>query len=373
MNPAFSEQCDKCGRPFRSGGGVRWLLAALLLGAVAYGGSEFRQKFFSRPAARPGCSQPQISEQPALPAEKNAAVQPPSSHAGRANPDGISRLGGLAAGVKGFIAGRIEALANGLSFGVKRPDGPAAPARVPPLYSRARAAEVRDMVLFEAGPSVLGSTVPSSLEAHYDEKSSAPVFVDAFFIDRYEVTVGSYAVCAASGACRVPPANPGCSVGADKNGYPANCITWQNASDYCRWAGKRLPYEAEWEKAARAGTETQYFFGDSADDLELYGWYKRNARGGPHPVGQLAPNGKGLYDIYGNVWEWTQDWYDPKSYDSHAPGAMPKGPETGDRRVLRGGSYTNDIDALRSAFRNKDVPTLISPQRGFRCAADVLE
>lgn len=377
MNPAFSERCDKCGRPFRAAGGffkAFGIIAAL--GLLAYGGSQFR-KNFSGPAARteqtrkaadPASQNPEYRQAPASPVILPVpAEKPPEKGL-------FARLAQTFAGFKNSFSGRID----GLSFGVKnaRPVS-SAPARVAPLYSRARAHELENMVLFEAGEF---SALPQPVVSRGAVISTAPeaassVYTGAFFIDRYEVTVSSYAACVSSGACRQPAGLPGCNWGDAKAAEPANCMTWQNAYEYCRWAGKRLPREAEWEKAARAGTDTAYFFGDDPADLELYGWYAANSEGHTHPVGQLAPNSKGLYDVYGNVWEWTQDGFDQELPVSTVTvsTAPVQGPARADKRVMRGGSFANAAAVLRSSFRGKDRPGVISYQRGFRCAADVVE
>lgn len=393
MNPAFSERCDRCGKPFRAvSGAVKWLGLAVLLGLGAYGGSELYQKKFSGPPARPVTSPSSVPLQfetaitsapvgssgvePEITASTNSEAVPVSSASAQAvaaapasAAESRKEQAGMFSRFKKIWFDKVNGFVNGLGFGAKDLP-PAEPDRTHALYSRERAREVREMVLVESGTFVLGSFAAG----RYDENpASSAAYADAFFIDRYEVTVASFMVCVASGACQPPPGNTGCNWGDDKAAYPVNCVTWQNAADFCQWAGKRLPYEAEWEKAARAGSGKDYFFGDKADDLELYGWYKPNSEGETHPVGQLAPNPKGLYDIYGNVWEWTQDRYSKNAYGDITGSATPRGPQTGDKRVMRGGSFGNTADALRSAFRNKDMPGIISPQRGLRCAADVLE
>lgn len=377
MNPAFSERCDKCGRPFRAGGGFLKTLGIITaLGLLAYGGSELR-KNFSGPAARPEQAREtalSVIQNPEYPQSPGGPVITAAPEERPRKQDLFARLAQTLAGFKNSFSGRID----GLSFGVENtPSAAPVPNREAPLYSRVRAHELEDMVLFEAGEF---GALPQLVISRRAVISTAPaaattVYTDAFFIDRYEVTVGSYAACVSSGACQQPPGLPGCSWGDARAAEPANCMTWQNASDYCRWAGKRLPREAEWEKAARAGTDTAYFFGDDPSDLELYGWYAANSEGRTHPVGQLAPNSKGLYDVYGNVWEWTQDWFDQDLASGTVKGstAPAQGPARTDKRVMRGGSFANDAGVLRSAFRNKDRPGIISPQRGFRCAADVLE
>lgn len=151
---------------------------------------------------------------------------------------------------------------------------------------------------------------------------------------------------------------------------PVEKVSWEDAQDYIRKLNLsqkinlyRLPTEAEWEYACRAGTQTQYHFGDDAADLKDYGWYKENSGGKTHPVGQLKPNPWGLYDMYGNVWEWCQDWY-AKYPDG--PTTDPRGPESGEFRVRRGGSWNYFARFCRSAFRFRLVPEFRVSHLGFR-------
>ena len=150
---------------------------------------------------------------------------------------------------------------------------------------------------------------------------------------------------------------------------PVFGVTWENANAYCQWKNKRLPTEAQWEAAARAGSKEKYFFGDTPDKADDHSWNENNSSEFPHPVGQKKPNKYGLYDICGNVWEWVSDLYD-KNYYSARPSKNPPGPQADPRspkeRIIRGGSWASDINSLRSANRasykraNDDV--------GFRCA-----
>jgi formylglycine-generating enzyme required for sulfatase activity len=117
----------------------------------------------------------------------------------------------------------------------------------------------------------------------------------------------------------------------------------------------RLPTEAEWEYACRAGTTTVYSFGDSPVLLSEYAWYSDNAKGMTRPVGQLQPNDWGLYDMHGNVWEWVQDWYS-RDYYLQSPSHNPTGPDQGRGRVLRGGSWFNIGRSVRSAQRTAYAP-----------------
>ena len=143
--------------------------------------------------------------------------------------------------------------------------------------------------------------------------------------------------------------------------YPVWYVRWDQAVEFCQRlsalpeeadAGRkyRLPTEAEWEYACRAGSTTCYSFGDTPSDLDAYAWSKRNADFSPHPVGEKLPNAWGLYDMYGNVAEFCSDWLGTKYY-AHSPVDDPPGPETGPLRVARGGDFLNTESLCTSAAR----------------------
>jgi len=143
-----------------------------------------------------------------------------------------------------------------------------------------------------------------------------------------------------------------------------NLVSWNDAAEYCRRVGKRLPTEAEWEYACRAGSTTEFYWGDTIDGQ--YVWYKKNDGGKTHPVGQKKPNAWGLYDMVGNVWEWCNDWY-----GSYKTGAQtnPQGARSSWYRILRGGASNNDdyANELRSTHRNYCDIQFIIENTGFRC------
>ena len=157
-------------------------------------------------------------------------------------------------------------------------------------------------------------------------------------------------------------------------GYPAPYVNWHDAVEFCRKLSEkegveyRLPTEAEWEYACRAGASTAWCFGDDARQLSQYAWHQDNSSGTTHPVGGLKPNAWGLFDMHGNVWEWCYDWYD--TYEIEQVLVDPKGPASGSRRVLRGGAFLYRPKAVRAADR---IDSLVRPvyrlhSVGFRLA-----
>jgi formylglycine-generating enzyme required for sulfatase activity len=142
-------------------------------------------------------------------------------------------------------------------------------------------------------------------------------------------------------------------------------VSWNDVMEYCKKADVRLPTEAEWEYAARAGSTTKYYWGKRMDGD--YAWYGGNSGSKTHPGGQKKSNVFGLYDMSGNVWEWCSDWYDGKYYAS-SPSQNPKGASGGSYRVKRGGSWINNPAYLRSASRNYGNPDGRYRIIGFRVA-----
>ena len=153
--------------------------------------------------------------------------------------------------------------------------------------------------------------------------------------------------------------------------FPVVRVSWNDANAFCAWATAktkrrvRLPTEAEWEYACRAGTTSRLFFGNNESALGAYGWTIANSGSRTHPVGQKKPNPWGLFDVYGNVWELCQDWPGP-----YSAGAVtdPMGAETGGRRCMRGGSWADKSGASCSTCRGKFPPTWNGVHIGFRVA-----
>jgi len=231
-----------------------------------------------------------------------------------------------------------------------------------------------DMVLIPAGEFLMGSDRP---DAPADEQPVHRVHVPSFYIDRHEVTNAEYRRFVIETGHTPPRSDApwatqynwtGSDFPSGTDEYPVVLVNWHDASAYAAWAGKRLPTEAEWEKAARSGMAGKKFpYGDRLE-LNQANYYKSYLREKKlRPVGSFEPSALGLYDMAGNVWEWCQDWYRSDYYRSGAA-VDPQGPPNGDYKVIRGGSWMNDEPLLQSSRRGKYSPDQKSPSIGFRCA-----
>ena len=197
-----------------------------------------------------------------------------------------------------------------------------------------------------------------------------------FYLDVHLVTNAEYQACADAAECTPPGyANSYTRAAYYRNpaydNFPVIYIDWNQATVYCAWAGKRLPTEAEWEYAARGGRSgSRYLWGDTISGADANFWDSGDPwDNDTSETGFYAPNGYGLYDMAGNVWEWVNDRYSP-SYYSLSPSDDPPGPDTGSSRVVRGGSWSVDTINLRVSNRLNYDPAQIGSLLGFRCARD---
>jgi formylglycine-generating enzyme required for sulfatase activity len=220
-----------------------------------------------------------------------------------------------------------------------------------------------EMVAVAEGEFLMGCNETLDTECESDEMPGHAVFVSAFEIDKTEVTQEQFAACVHADACAPPSGEWDCNAPT----LPASFVNRDQAMDYCEWAGKRLPTEAEWEKAARGTDGRKFPWGNQAPDCTLSNM--EGCAGKPDPTGS-HPTGASPYgalDMAGNMVEIISDWYDP-AYYSNAPTSDPQGPANGERFVGRGGGWKSDAFWHRASVRDwydlEDAGTSF----GFRCA-----
>ncbi len=239
--------------------------------------------------------------------------------------------------------------------------------------------EVIEMAFIPGGTFSMGS--PKSEQGHFgDEGPQHLVEVDPFWMGKFEITWDLYELFISRGIDKKRPATVSgkevdidvaavsgatqpyteMSFGMGVEGYPAICMTQLAAVKFCEWLSAmtgnfyRLPTEAEWEYACRAGTKTAYSFEDNPSNLDIYAWHEGNSGGAYHKVGQKEPNPWGLYDMHGNVSEWTLDQYVPTVYNTRKRKTVDNPLQTPTKtypRVVRGGAWSDKPNRLRSAAR----------------------
>jgi formylglycine-generating enzyme required for sulfatase activity len=228
---------------------------------------------------------------------------------------------------------------------------------------------VDDMVAVAAGAFDMGCAGPPADNGCYPDETQHEVTLSAYEIDRTEVTQAAYALCVADGACPAPLTahwRP-----SDRPQWPAVGLDHAMAAAYCGWVDKRLPTEAEWERAARGTDLRVYPWGDDDPECGVHGTWATSgclaepASVGTYPAGATALGGD---DMAGNVWEWVADWYGADYYEV-SPDEDPEGPGAGTERILRGGGFlTGDARFLRVSNRNNTPPADAADTYGVRCA-----
>jgi formylglycine-generating enzyme required for sulfatase activity len=259
-----------------------------------------------------------------------------------------------------------EAEESHVAGSVENPYEEPTPSRA--AYARQAVPSRDGMLRLPGGRFVMGS---ASYRAPVNERPPRATSVAPFWMDRTEVTVGAYRGCVEAGACARPPhSSASCTFDAGEDEAPVSCVHWRDAEAYCRFAGKRLPNEREWEFAARGTYATAFPWGGSASSCSAAVTLINDQSGrtcSPHPAKVGAhPSGAspfGVLDLAGNVEEWTGDWY----VESLGPGPAPR---AGAAHVLRGGGWLSPPSMCRTTARDWGSALEAGPNVGFRCAKD---
>jgi formylglycine-generating enzyme required for sulfatase activity len=228
------------------------------------------------------------------------------------------------------------------------------------------------MIFLPAGDFLRGRTheMPDTKLDFYpnplrDDLPARRITLSPFYLDAAEVTISDYAAFIAATRHRTPPVWRTGLPPHNKDNFPVTDVSFDDAAAYCKWRGKRLPTEAEWERACRGFAVGETYPWGNREPKPADARY--NSLDGPSPVCSYPKTNLGLCDIIGNVWEWTSDFYG-KDYYAESPVANPPGPKTGIYRVLRGGSWFDEPSFLACSYRTWARPNERSPNIGFRCA-----
>ncbi len=248
------------------------------------------------------------------------------------------------------------------------PESAAAPKRPESLREPISGME---FVWIESGCFSMGSP-EVEIGREDDESPMHELCLDGFWMGKYEVTQGQWQQVMGENPSFFTPVK----IGEIALTHPVERVSWLVVQQFLETLNEqsdnvtyRLPSEAEWEYAARAGSDTMYSFGNDLDKLKDHAWYSQNSNNKTHPVGQGTPNAWGLYDMHGNVWEWCQDWY-KNDYYAESPPKNPPGPASAEARVLRGGAWDSDSANCRSADRSWRAPDGWYIDFGVRIVAD---
>lgn len=249
---------------------------------------------------------------------------------------------------------------------------PSPPSHIPKVLDNVMAEPPPGMAFIPGGPFFMGCNVKLDKHCQTDEKPGHRVSLDAFFIDLTEVTVAAYTVCVKAGKCKKPAYNHGtCSYFEGSKKRPVDCVDWDMAATYCTWVGKRLPTEAEWEKAARGTDGRTNPWGEASPDCNRAN-QSGCGQGRQPPCTHPAGNSPyGLCDTMGNYSEWVADYYAPNYY-VHSPATNPKGPKQGFPRVIRGSNISWNVPTgIRVSNRLSGKPDGRWTGQGFRCAKSI--
>jgi formylglycine-generating enzyme required for sulfatase activity/S1-C subfamily serine protease len=229
-------------------------------------------------------------------------------------------------------------------------------------------AQPEGMVLIPAGEFLMGAE-----DGQQDARPSHRVYLSSYWIDQYEVTNTQYRQCVDAGSCTLPKDRQ-MFEDRQRTQHPVTNITWNQARSFCQWLGKRLPTEAEWEKAARGTDGRRYPWGNDGEALKHHMGNRELTTGadGVDPVGRQMSTASpyGVFDLIGSVSEWVKDWYAEDFYQA-SPSRDPQGPLRGSFRVLRGGEWNEKTPNFQASYRGWDEVTYWGPTLGVRCAEDV--
>ena len=349
---------ENAGHLSRRGIGKPWLVGLMVLVIMATGiyfwleqqsVPPFTTTPKPVPAPKPATEPAPTPSKPTTEVDK--ATESPTAKPELPSVESIHGWSAEAEKVKTLQQQTAEALGTSVEFRDRLKDGSRGP----------------EMVVIPAGEFLMGS--PEDEDGrNTDERQHRVAIEQPFAIGKHEVTFAEYDRFAGTTGRDKPDDN-----GWGRGSRPVINVSWNDAVAYAEWLSEqtgqkyRLPTEAEWEYACRASSSGLYSFGDDEARLGNYAWYGGSADGQPQPVGQKDPNGWGLYDMHGNIWEWVQDWYGPYAADSVT---NPFGPDAGAYRVIRGGVWSSPAQHVRAAFRGWRGP---GGHRGvgFRCAMSV--